>query len=118
MFPLLGQGFEWVQNLGDYKSTMVHAYHKSGCHVDIPMGYGMVTTPMAIMGECGAVTVSDSDSYYCFKKQLDVFVNFLRTGELDHPFEDTIEMAKIIIAGIRSREEGGRKVYLSEIAER
>jgi len=118
MFPLLGQGFEWVQNLGDYKSAMVHAYHKSGCHVDIPMGYGMSTTPMAIMGEAGAVSVSDGDSYYCFKKQLDVFVNFLRTGELDHPFEDTIEMAKIIIAGIRSREEGGRRVYLSEIAER
>jgi hypothetical protein len=29
-----------------------------------------------------------------------------------------VEMAKIIIAGIRSREEGGRRVYLSEIAER
>jgi hypothetical protein len=43
------------------------------------------------------------------------FVEFLRTGKTDHPFEDTIEMAKIIIAGIRSREEGGRKVFLSEI---
>lgn len=118
LFPLVGQGFEWVQNLGDYKSAMVHAYHKSGCHVDIPMGYGMAITPMAIMGEGGAVSVSDGDSYYSFKKQLDVFVDFLRTGEPDHPFEDTIEMAKIIIAGIRSREEGGRRVYLSEIAER
>lgn len=115
VFPLVGQGFQWVQNLGDYKSAMVHLYHKDGVHVDIPMGYGMNTTPMAIMGEGGAVSINDSDSYYCFKKQLDRFVEFLRTGEPDHPFEDTIEMAKIIIAGIRSREEGGRKVFLSEI---
>ena len=66
-------------------------------------------------GEGGAVTVSGGDSYYAFKKQLDRFVQFLRTGKADHPFEDTIEMAKIIAAGIRSREEGGRRVYLSEL---
>lgn len=115
LFPLVGRGFLWVQNLGDYQSPMVHLYHESGVHVDIPMGYGMQTAPMSIMGEGGAVTVSDGDSYYAFKKQLDRFVAFLRTGEADHPFEDTIEMAKIIIAGIRSREEGGRRVFLSEI---
>ncbi len=114
VFPLLGQGFEWVQNVGDRKSAMVHLYHSNGCHVDIPMGYGMCTTGLAIMGEGGAVNVGDGDSYYAFKKQLDQFIHFLRTGEPDHPFEDTIEMAKIIAAGIRSREEGGRKVYLSE----
>lgn len=115
IFPLLGQGFQWVQNVGDHKSAMVHLYHESGCHVDIPMGYGMHTTGIAIMGEGGAVTVSSGDSYYAFKKQLDRFVQFLRTGKADHPFEDTIEMAKIIAAGIRSREEGGRRVYLSEL---
>ena len=114
VFPLLGQGFEWVQNLGDYNSPMVHMYHSSGCHVDMPMGYGMHTTGMALMGEGGAVTLGDGDSYYSFKKQLDRFVEFLRTGKADHPFEDTIEMAKIIAAGIRSREEGGRRVFLSE----
>ena len=115
IFPLLGQGFQWVQNVGDHKSAMVHLYHESGCHVDIPMGYGMHTTGIAIMGEGGAVTVSGGDSYYAFKKQLDRFVQFLRTGKADHPFEDTIEMAMIIAAGIRSREEGGRRVYLSEL---
>ena len=52
------------------------------------------------------------------KKQLVEFVKFLRTGVAPHPIEDTIEMSKIIIAGIRSREEGGRRVLLTEIAER
>lgn len=115
IFPLLGKGFQWVQNSGDVKHAMVHLYHESGCHVDIPMGVGMATTGIALMGEGGAVTVRAGDTYYAFKKQLDRFVSFLRTGEADHPFSDTIEMAKIIIAGIRSREEDGRRVYLSEI---
>ena len=116
--PLLGRGFQWVQNVGDKTSAMVHLYHESGCHVDIPMGVGMATTGISIMGEGGAVNVRAGDSYYAFKKQLDRFVDFLRTGEPDHSFLDTIEMAQIITAGIKSREEGGRKVYLSEIALR
>ena len=59
--------------------------------------------------------ISDTDSFYAFKKQLEIFVEYLRTGIEKHPFTDTIEMAKIIIAGIRSREEQGRRVFLSEI---
>jgi hypothetical protein len=49
---------------------------------------------------------------------MDNFVRYLRTGIEPQPFDDTVEMMKIIIAGIRSREEGGRKVLLSEIQER
>lgn len=115
VFPLLGRGFEWVQNTGTKESAMVHLHHKSGCYIDIPMGVGMSGLGVMILGECGSKLVTTADSFYAFKKQLDVFVDYLRTGEEPHPFEDTVEMMKIIIAGIRSREEGGRKVYLSEI---
>ena len=97
-------------------STAGIAHAAITAHIlDMPMGYGMHCTGLAIMGEGGAVTLSDGDSYYSFKKQLDRFVEFLRTGVADHPFEDTIEMAKIIAAGIRSREEAGRIVMLDEI---
>jgi predicted dehydrogenase len=118
IFPLLGQGFEWVQNTGTYERPTVHLYHKSGCDVDIPMGYGFTSTGVTIMAQYGSRVITGGDSYYSFKKQLVEFVKFLRTGVPPHPFSDTVEMAKIIIAGIRSREEGGRRVYLSEIAER
>jgi predicted dehydrogenase len=118
IFPLLGQGFEWVQNTGTYERPTVHLYHKSGCDVDIPMGYGFTSTGVTIMAQYGSRVITGGDSYYSFKKQLVEFVKFLRTGVPPHPFADTVEMAKIIIAGIRSREEGGRRVYLSEIAER
>ena len=96
---------------------MVHMYHKDGIHVDMPMGR-MASPGAVVCGEYASKIIASSDSYYPFKKQLDEFVKWLRTGEIDYPFEDTIEMAKIIIAGIRSREEGGRRVYLSEIHER
>ncbi len=39
----------------------------------------------------------------------------METGVRPYPFEETIELMEIIIAGIRSREEGGRKVALDEI---
>ena len=118
IFPLLGQGFEWVQNLGTYEKPMVHLHHQNGCDVDMPMGYGFQMNGVTILAEYGAKNITDSDSFYAFKKQLEMFVNYLRTGKEEYPFADTIEMAKIIIAGIKSREEGGRRVYLSEIQER
>ena len=116
IYPLLGKGFLWVQNTGTEESAMVHLYHQSGCYVDIPMGVGMCGLGVMILGECGAKLVTTADSYYSFKKQLDRFVHYLRTGEEPQLFSDTVEMMKIIIAGIRSREEGGRRVLLSEIA--
>ena len=118
MHPLLGQGFEWVENLGDHDHAMVHLRHKNGCDVSIPMGYGFASNGLTIMAQYGSCVLKDGDSYYAFKKQLEVFVHYLRTGEDDHPFSDTIEMTKILIAGLKSRDEGGRRVYLSEIKER
>ena len=118
IYPLLGAGFEWVQNLGTYEKAMVQLHHTNGCDISIPMGYGFATNGITIMAENEVRTITDSDSFYAFKKQLVKFVEYLRTGERDHPFSETVEMAKIIIAGMRSRNEGGRRVYLSEIEER
>jgi len=67
------------------------------------------------LGSCGSKHLSSGDSYYSFKKQLDLFVHWLRTGEEPFPFSETVELMKLVIAGIRSREEGGREVFLSEI---
>lgn len=117
-YPLLGQGFEWVQNLGTYERAMVQLHHNSGCDVSIPMGNGFVSNGITVMGQYGAQVIKDSDSFYSFKKQLDMFAQYLRTGIADHPFEDAVEICKIVIAGLRSRQEDGRRVYLSEIKER
>lgn len=115
MYPILGKGFISVQNTGVYEQAQVHLVHKNGCRVDIPQGIGMAGAGILMIGTKGSNYVQCKDSYYAFKKQLDLFVKWLRTGEEPVDFNDTVEMIKIIIAGLRSREENGRVVYLDEI---
>ena len=115
MYPLLGKGFISAQNTGVKEQSQVHLIHESGCRVDIPQGVGMAGAGMLMIGTRGSNYVQCNDSYYAFKKQLDLFVKWLRTGEEPVDFNDTVEMMKIIIAGLRSREEGGRIVRLDEI---
>jgi hypothetical protein len=55
------------------------------------------------------------NTFFAFKAQLLAFVEYLRTGRLPFPFAQTVELMKIVIAGIRSRQEHGRPVSLSEI---
>ena len=115
MYPLLGRGFVSVQNTGVYEQAQVHLVHKSGCRVDIPQGVGMAGAGILMIGTRGSTYAQCRDSFYAFKKQLDLFVRWLQTGEEPVDFADTVEMMKIVIAGLRSREEGGRVVYLDEI---
>ena len=67
-----------------------------------------------MVGTYGSKYITCEDSYYMFKKQLDLFVNWLRTGKEPFPFEQTVELMQLVIAGIRSREEK-REVFLDEI---
>jgi hypothetical protein len=68
-----------------------------------------------IYGTKGVVAAGFEDTFFAFKAQLVAFINYLRTGELPFPFAHTVELMKIIIAGIRSREQSGRTVSLDEI---
>lgn len=120
IYPLLGEGFVSIQNTGTYDRNMVHIIHSSGCDVHIPLSmemYGAFGFTVLI-GDVGNKLVTDSDSYYSFKKQMEVFIKYLRSGERPYPFTQTIELTKLVIGGTRSREEGGRKVLLQEIKER
>ncbi len=118
VYPFLEPGkWEWVQNSGDTAANIVHIRHASG--VDIVIGaiddmYGAFGY-MNIYGTKGSIAEHSRDTFYAFKTQLVSFIDYLRTGRLPFAFEETVEMMKIIIAGIRSREENGRKVALSEI---
>jgi hypothetical protein len=119
VFPLLGEGFLSIQNTGTYERNMVHITHKTGCDVHIPLSdemYGAFGITLLI-GSSGNKIITDNDSYYSFKKQMDKFVHYLRTGQEPFPFTETIELMKLVIGGIISREQGGRKVLLSEIKE-
>ena len=118
VYPFLAPG-EWrsVTNSGSETANMVHIEHASGANVflaaikDMYGGFGYLN----LHGTKGSLQTVTKDTFYSFKTQLVSFVDYLRTGELPFPFEETVELMKIIIAGIRSREESGKKIYLSDI---
>lgn len=115
MYPLLGRGFISARNTGTAERTIIHLKHESGCHVNIIQGVGQAAAGMLVVGSDGSKYLQATDSYFSFKKQLDLFVEYLRTGREPFPFEETVELMKLVIAGLRSREEGSREVFLSEI---
>ncbi len=115
VFCITGPGYLSVQNTGGINNNIVHLTHSKGIDVNLAVVYDMAGSELKIVGTKDSVCVPSKDSYYCFKKQLEEFVKYMETGIRPYPFEETIELMEIIIAGIRSREEGGRKVALDEI---
>jgi len=119
IYPLLGPGYVSVRNTGSSERNIVHLKHTCGADVVLlAIGdmYGGFCR-LSAMGTKGAFDVAFADTFCAFKAQLQAFVDYLRTGRRPVPWSETVEMMKIIIAGIRSREEGGREVSLSEIGE-
>ncbi|MBO9607598.1 MAG: Gfo/Idh/MocA family oxidoreductase [Paenibacillaceae bacterium] len=118
MYPIIGPGFVSVRNTGSIDRNIVHLTHESGVDVvvaavsDMYGSFGL----LQLCGTAGNAFVPSSDSFYSFKAQLAAFIDYLRTGEYPFPFAETEELMKLVIAGIRSREEGGREVLLSEIS--
>ena len=118
VYPFLDPG-KWVSvvNTGNEQANIVHCRHESG--VDIILAaiadmYGAFGC-LNLYGTKANLSIRFKDTFYAFKAQLVGFVDYLRTGELPFEFSQTVELMKIIIAGIRSREESGRVVQLKEI---
>ena len=117
IYPIFGPGFISVQNTGTIDRNVVHIKHINGADInviaikDMYGGFGV----MQLLGTAGKVQTAFNDSFYAFKKQLEAFIQYLRTGVRPFPFDETQELMKLVIAGIRSREEGGRIVRLDEI---
>ncbi len=115
VYRITGGGYTTVQNTGGINNNIVHLRHEKGIDVTLAVVYDMAGSALKLVGTKDSVSVPSKDSFYAFKEQLKNFVHFIETGEEPYPFAETVEMMKIIIAGIRSREEGGRVVSLNEI---
>ncbi|MDF2716110.1 MAG: oxidoreductase [Paenibacillus sp.] len=118
IYPIFGPGFASVRNTGSEERNVVHIKHSCGADIvaaaqsDMYGAFGL----LQLCGTAGHAFAQIHDTFYSFKTQLQSFVDYLRSGQRPFPFEETIELMKLIIAGIRSREEGGREVQLTEIA--
>ena len=117
LYPIVGPGFTSIQNLGDKDRNIVHLHHSKGIDINIANVYDMLGGfgLLSLAGTKSGIQIKSTDTFYAFKKQLESYVHYLRTGLKPVPWEETYELMKLVAAGIKSKEEGGIKITLSEV---
>lgn len=117
VYPIVGPGFISVQNTGTSERNIVHLRHRDGVDInlvniyDLAGGAGMMT----LAGTHSGVQLRMADSYGAFKAQLLSFVDYLRSGNPPVPWAETHELIQLVIAGIESRDQGGKVIYLKDL---
>ena len=96
---------------------VAHLAHRSGAQFTLSVIYDGAPAFGAIhlCGTKAQAHAQFKDTYTAFRRQLVSFVDFLRTGVPPQPFADTVELMAVLIAGVRSRTEGSRRVEVAEI---
>jgi predicted dehydrogenase len=113
VYPICGPGFESVVNTGTPERNIVHLRHRRGFDVLITVIRDLYALPpLYIGGTQQSVTLACKDSYNSFRDQLVAFVDFLRTGRRPFPWQETVELMKLVIAGIESREQHGAEIKI------
>lgn len=115
--PLLGPGFLTVQTQGGPGGDVVQITHKGGVRLTLGAlhdAYGSFGA-VHFYGTKGDLPLKMTDTYRAFRGQLVAFVDFLHTGKRPLPFDETVELMAVIIAGIRSREQGGAVIHVADI---
>jgi predicted dehydrogenase len=96
---------------------VAHLVHRSGVQVSLPVIYdgGATFGTMHLCGTAGQATLRFTDTYAAFRGQLVSFIDYVRTGIAPYPFAETVGYMATLIAGIRSRSQGSRRVEVAEI---
>ncbi len=117
LYPIVGPGFTSIQNLGDKDRNIVHLHHSKGIDINIANVYDMLGGfgLVSLAGTKSGIQIKSTDTFYAFKKQLESYVHYLRTGLKPVPWEETYELMKLVAAGMKSKKEGGIKITLSEV---
>lgn len=118
IYPILGPGFISVRNTGDRERNVVHLKHRCGADIVVVASADMLGAfgCLQLCGTHGAVQLCSGDSYFSFKSQLEAFIAYLRTGVRPYPFEETVELMQLLIAGIQSRNRDGTEIFIQESA--
>ncbi len=115
VFRITGRGYTSVRHTGDDTHALLHIKHERGIDIHLAVIYDIAASALKLVGTKDSVTVSMKDSYYAFKTQLTEFTKFAKGEEPAYPFIETVELMLVIIAGIRSRSEGGKEIFLSDL---
>lgn len=117
VYPLLGPGFVSVQTQAQDGSDLVHLRHASGVQITLAAihdAYGSFGA-VHLYGTRGQLALRLTDTYHAFRGQLVAFVDLLRSGRPPFAFSQTVELMAILIAGIQSREQDGRRIELAPL---
>ena len=113
VYPIVGPGFYSVRNTGTARRNIVHIKHKSGVDLLLTGIYDQAgPIPLIITGNSQNAVIYTHDSYNSFRDQLVAFIPFLRTGERPFPWQETVDLMKLLIGGIESREQGGKEILI------
>jgi predicted dehydrogenase len=119
VYRLLGPGFESVrlESFPNNKTEVAHLLHRSGVQFTLTIMYdgGAAHGLLTLCGTAGIQSLRFTDTYTAFRGQMLSFIEFVRTGQNQYPFAETIELMCVLIAGIRSRAEKSRRVTVAEI---
>lgn len=117
--PLVGPGFVSVQAGSDERGDVMNLRHRSSVRLTlgaISDAYGSFGA-VHLYGTAGDLALKMTDTYTAFRAQLLAFISLLRTGQPPLPFSQTVELMAVLIAGRRSRAEGGREVTVAEVLD-
>jgi len=115
VYPFLEPG-GWISatNSGRSGAEIVAYEHRSGVQLVVMVGedcfggFGCLN----VYGTKSRLSAKFGDSFSAFKRQLAAFVEYLRTGRPPFPFNQRRELIHMLIAGDKSRAEGGRRFTL------
>lgn len=117
LFKVVGPGFIRVRNESKTDSDVVYCDHKSGTKLTVAAfkdalgSFGIINA----YGRDGYEHFKMSDTYNTFRNQLLAVVEWGITGVDPYPFEETIELMAIIIAGLDSREQNGALISVESV---
>lgn len=117
VFTLLGPGVESVTNVASNGANFVTLRHAGGAHATIAILPDAAASSGAIhvYGTKGHLAVRLADTYTAFRNQMLAFIQTLESGRSPFPFSETIEIMLVLIAGLRSREDGGRTIEMESL---
>lgn len=117
VYRILGRGFVSIRLESSPAAEIAHLVHGSGVEVTLPVikDGGATFGTMHLCGTAGQTSFKFSDTYTGFRRQVVSFIDYVRSGVEPYPFSETVELMSVLIAGITSKKEGGRRVPISEI---
>lgn len=110
-------GWQDACNTGSPRANIVHLRHELPVDVVIAVNYDMFGgfCHVSVYGTQGRLDARFADSFSAFKSQLQAFVDALRGKSPTDGFRNTVEQIAIIIAGLESREQDGRRIQISDV---